>query len=157
MSSTIAQLERLRCAVAAPESRAGSLADYIDRGHPNDTQLAEASADMEHYRAEIATALQALCAALAAARRVSPDTVAAWVAWHRERCLGILAEEGPDRDAYGNISDHAVRRHVARETLAEWDKVLAGEQDYVRINDFFLADYAVEAERLANATGETPA
>ena len=149
MSSTIAQLERLRCKVAGWEILAGSLGDYIDRGHPNDAQLAEACADMERYQAETVTALQVLSAELAAARRDSPDTVAAWVAWHRERCRCILAEEGPDLDAYGSISDHAVRQFVARETLAEWNKVLAGEQDYVRINSFFLADYAVEAERLA--------
>jgi len=153
VSEAVAHLEALRWAVADPESRAGSLADYIDRGHPDDAQLAEACADMERYQGEIATAMQALSAALAQARRERPDVVADWVAWHRERCRRIVAEPGPDRDAYGNISNHAVRVFVARETLAEWDKVLAGEQDYVRINDYFLDDYAVEAQSLAEGRG----
>jgi len=149
VSETVAHLGALRCAVADPESRAGRLADSIDRGHPNDAQLAEARADMERHRDGSATAMQALSAALALARAESLGVVARWVGWHRERCRRILAGQGPDRDLYGNISDHAVRQYVARETLAEWDKVLSGEQDYVRINDYFLSDYAGDAQSLA--------
>ena len=149
MSETVAQLEALRCAVAAPEHWAGSLGDHIDRGHPDDAQAAQAMADMQRHQAEAAVALAVLSAALARARREAPERVTQWVDWHRERCRRIVAEGVPETPPSGSISDQAVRVFVAREALAEWHKVLAGEQDYVRLNDYFMPDYVTEAEALA--------
>jgi hypothetical protein len=57
-------------------------------------------------------------------------------------CQHIIAEgkETPS-DQDGSVTDQAVRLHVAQQTLAEWKKVLNGEQDFVSINAYYLRDY----------------
>ena len=46
----------------------------------------------------------------------------------------IVAEKSTEKNA-------AVRRNVAKGTIQEWEKVRAGEQQYVNINWYFLKDY----------------
>jgi hypothetical protein len=60
-------------------------------------------------------------------------------------CRRIIAEEVPPRTPGEPVSDQALRVHVAGQTLAEWEDVLKGRQDYVHINDSYLGDYAAAA------------
>ena len=46
----------------------------------------------------------------------------------------IVDEKSTEKNA-------AVRKNVAKGTIQEWEKVRAGEQDYVNINWYFLKDY----------------
>ena len=55
----------------------------------------------------------------------------------------IVEEQATDRNA-------TTRRFVAKNTLAEWEKVRAGEQDFVRINWHFLKDYREGVRKIDN-------
>jgi len=141
MDDAVGRLEARRSAVAMLEYLVGSLADYIDLGHPNEAEKGEALADMARYEAECTVARRVLSEALAVARAETPPAVAAWAAWHMAWCRRIMAEEVPPYETNERISDQAVRVYVARETLAEWEQVLQGTLDYVHINSFYLNDY----------------
>ena len=41
----------------------------------------------------------------------------------------------------GYVSDAQVSNYVARETLGQWNEVLAGTKDFIWINSYFLRDY----------------
>jgi hypothetical protein len=79
---------------------------------------------------------------LARLRATAPDAVEEWVRWHIGFCERVIAETadaGPQPNGY--VSNAQVANYVARETLAQWQEVLAGTKDYVRINGYFLREY----------------
>jgi hypothetical protein len=57
-----------------------------------------------------------------------------WVNYHIAMLQKIVDEKSTEKNA-------AVRRNVAKGTIQEWEKVRAGEQEYVNINWYFLKDY----------------
>ncbi|MDM8564897.1 hypothetical protein QUF74_04525 [Candidatus Halobeggiatoa sp. HSG11] len=72
-----------------------------------------------------------------------PITTKAWVVMHQE----ILQEITESiKVAVPPPESHKVMLHVAEQQMADWDKVLIGEQIYVSINDHWFKDYS---QRLA--------
>ncbi|MBN1372673.1 MAG: hypothetical protein JW987_12100 [Anaerolineaceae bacterium] len=129
-------LEELRRQAEAAENHAGSLGDYLDRARPSETEAREAYEEMQRSRAEAEGFIAELSNLLAQLRRDAPEAVAAWAERHRAACQAMRAGT-PARDQ----DFLATRDFVIGETLAEWEKVLRGEQDYVRINWYFMEGY----------------
>ena len=145
MNEQALQLEAIRQELDDLGSAVGSLYDYLDRGHPNEREEREALARIAEYEQAAAESRAQLSKLLARLRIAAPDAVEEWVRWHIGFCERVIAETagaGPNPGGY--VSDAQVSNYVARETLAEWQKVLAGTEDYVRINSYFLWDYRKE-------------
>ncbi len=119
---------------------AGNLCDYLDHGNPNEHQQQQALAEIAEYEKQSAESQLQLHEALVDLRTAAPRVVKEWVRWHIGICNRIVAEGEADPDQEPG-SDPAVRLYVARETLAEWQKVLEGNLDFVSINEYYLSDY----------------
>lgn len=143
MDARAVRLEILRQQVQMLESREGWLADYLDRGHPDEEQARATAAEMSTLREQAEQMRRLLSTEMAAMRATAPAVVVAWVGWHIGICQRILAEN-PGPMVKGTVSDQQVRLFVARQTLEAWQKVLVGAQDTVMINDYFLPDYQHE-------------
>ena len=128
------ELEKLRQELEKVEQENGNLSDYLDRGRPNaeqEQQTLKQMAQNEQRSVELRAQLRDQLVTL---RAHKPKVIEEWVQWHNEICQRILAEsEG--------TKARSARDLVARETLANWDKVLKGEEDFVSINGYYLADY----------------
>ena len=145
MIGYIQRLEDLRRRAEAAENHAGSLGDYLDRGRPSEAKAQEAYDEMRRSRAEAEGIITELSALLTQLRRDAPGAVADWAERHRAACQAMRADQTPrDQDFL------FTRDFVIGETLAEWDKVLRGEQDYVRINWYFMEGYEQFWEQAAN-------
>ena len=71
---------------------------------------------------------------VAVVRAEQPQAFEEWINYHTGILQKILDEKATDTNAN-------TRKFVAKNTLQEWEKVRAGEQDYVGINWYFLKDY----------------
>jgi len=131
MREEATQLEVLRQRIEAAEYEAGNLSDYIDRGRPNDKELKSAHERIGQMNQEAASLKAQLREMIANSPK---EAVEEWVNWHKNVLEEILKENPSD-------SNGKTRLHVANQTLAEWDKVLQGEQEHVNINWYFLKDY----------------
>jgi len=146
MRKAVARLEALRSEAERLGRAAGSLGDYLDRGHPGADEATRAMADMHRYQREYEEALSDLSAALILVRAEEPEAVAEWVAWHRAWCQRVIAEGTPPSVPNEPISTQAVRLYVAKETMGLWEQVLHGQRDYVSINEYFMGDYSMAAD-----------
>ena len=75
MIGYIQRLEDLRRRAEAAENHAGSLGDYLDRGHPNEIKAREAHEEMQRSRAEAEAVIAELSALLTQLRRDAPEAV----------------------------------------------------------------------------------
>ena len=134
------QLESLRQQIEDAEFTVGDQSDYLDLGKPNAAQAKSAKetiARMQAKSGELKTELHEL---IATVRREKPQALEEWVKFHKGILERIIAEPT------GNTKTK-VRQNVARETSQAWDKVLAGEQEYVNINWYYLKDYKTEVRK----------
>jgi hypothetical protein len=81
-------------------------------------------------------------------RAEQPQAIHEWVNLHTAILHKIMAETDTDGNA-------AVRRDVARRTLQEWEKVRAGEQEYVNINWYYLKDYKAQVRTVTGSKTQT--
>ncbi len=131
------QIEKLRQQIEDAGYESGSQSDYLDRGNPNKQQAQNAREYMARLDSTSRTLKVELHELLLTFRRQKPQVLEEWVKLHRDILQKILAETGSGTNA-------KVRQNVARTTLQAWEKVLAGEQDYVGINWSYLKDYKAE-------------
>jgi hypothetical protein len=131
----VRRLEDLRRRAEAEERAAGSLSDYLDHGRPNGREAQHALAEMEEHNRRAEIERRRLDELVADVRQGAPEAIAAWADAHRAVCTAIVAETA------GRETEAEVRRYVAGEALAAWDRVSRGEQSYVRINVYYLSDY----------------
>jgi hypothetical protein len=134
----ILRLEQLRQQVEGSEFLSSYAYGYLDKGNPNEDQQREAEASIESYQQWKRDGLRQLGDLLRSLRATAPEIVAEWVGWHLEICERILAS-GPQRGP-----DGVVRVYAAQQALAEWQKVLAGTQDFVSISGYYLSEYSDE-------------
>jgi hypothetical protein len=127
------QLETLRQKIEDSEFEAGDRSDYLSYGKPNPTQAKQAQELIEKLREESKAARAELKQLLGSLRTQKPQTIEEWVNYHAGLLQKIIDEK----------TEAAItpRKNVAKETLQNWDKVRAGELDYVNINWHFLKDY----------------
>jgi hypothetical protein len=140
MNDQAIRLESLRQEAQTFNSLAGNLYDYLDHGSPDEQQQRQALAEIAEYEKQSAESRRQLHEALVSLRATAPQVIEEWVRWHMDICKRIIAEgeASPDQEPG---SDPSVRLYVAGETLAEWKKVLKGDQDFVSINEYYLSDY----------------
>ena len=86
------------------------------------------------------TARAHLHAVIEAVRRENPAALAEWAEYHTSFLKRIKAETSNEMNA-------DTRRMMAASSLQEWEKVLAGEKDFVSINPGFLKDYSEEVNK----------
>ena len=128
------QLEKLRQKIEELHYQSGDRANYIDYGKPNPAQLKEAQDVLKKLDVEIKAGEAELKQMLDTLRKQQPQVVEEWVKYHISLLEMIVAENSTDRNA-------GTRKYVAKETIEEWNKLFAGEMDYVNINGYFLKDY----------------
>jgi len=144
LSETI-QLERLRQKIEDSEFEAGNQSDYLDRGKPNAAQAKQAQEMITRLNGQTETAKAELGQLIAAVRSQQPQALEEWVDFHIAALQKIIDEKATGVNA-------VTRRSVAKTTLQEWEKVRAGQQDYVRINWYFLKDYKESVRKLNSAS-----
>jgi hypothetical protein len=131
------QLEVLRQKIEEAEYESGNMSDYIDRGRPGDKELKSAQERIARMNKEAASLKAELRELIAASPR---EALEEWINWHKNVLEEILNENSADPNS-------KTRQHVARATLAEWDKVLQGGQEHVNINWYFLKNYREKAQK----------
>jgi hypothetical protein len=138
------QLETLRQRIEDSEYEAGDKTDYLSYGKPNAAQAKQAKELIEKLNLESKAARAELKQLLTTLRAQQPQAVEEWIEYH----LGIL-------QAIINEKTEAVitpRKNVAKETIQNWEKVRAGEIEYVNINWHFLKDYKASVRTITNHT-----
>ena len=143
------QLEKLRQKIEDSEFEAGNQSDFLDRGKPNAAQTKRAQELIAQLNDQTETAKAELRQTIATFRAQQPQALEEWVDFHVDILRKIVDEKATGTNA-------VTRRNVAKTTLQEWEKVRAGQQDYVRINWYFLTDYKESVRKLNGAsTGKT--
>ena len=135
------QLETLRQKIEDAEIESGSQSDYLDRGQPNAGQVKQAQDTINKLRNQINVSRMELSKLIAIVRLQSPQAINEWVNFHADILQKIVNEAPTGKNA-------KVRENLAKGALQEWEKVRNGEQDYVRINWYFLNDYRESAKRI---------
>jgi hypothetical protein len=139
------QPETLRQKIEDLMYESGDRANYLDYGKP---KAAEAKKTQETIKQldNQAKALQAELKLLIADMRAQhPQAFEEWINYHTGMLQKIMDENTKD-------PNERTRKFVAKQTLEEWEKVRAGEQDYVNINWNFLKDYKAEVRTITGGT-----
>ena len=135
------QLEILRQKIEDIEYESGSQSDYLDLGKPNKEQ-ARAAKELIGQLNSQSNALKAeLQQLISTVRLQNMQAIREWINYHVE----ILEKIPTENTADVNI---AVRKNLARNTIKEWGRVRAGEQEYVGINWHFLKDYKANIRKM---------
>ena len=135
------QLETLRQKIEDASYEAGDKTDYLSYGKPN---AAEAKKTQEYIKQldSQAKALQAeLKQLIADVRSQHPQAFEEWITYHTGMLQDIVDEKTTGKDA-------GTRKFVAKQTIQEWEKVRAGEQEYVNINWHYLKDYKADVRKI---------
>lgn len=141
------QLETLRQKIEDAEYEAGNQSDYLDRGKPNSGQAKHAQERIDKLNSQSKALKAELKQLIAAMRSQNPQALDEWVNFHTGLLQKILDEKTTGANA-------ATRRSVAKGTMQEWEKVRAGEQEYVNINWYFLKDYKASVRKFDSITDE---
>jgi hypothetical protein len=135
------KLEKLRQKIEDVEYEAGSQSDYIDLGKPSPAQAKQARENIEKLNNQSKALKEELRQLITDVRAQQPQAFDEWINFHIEILQKIVDENTTDAKARTRI-------HVARETIQNWEKVRAGEQEYVNINWYFLKDYKSDVRKL---------
>jgi len=143
LSETI-QLETLRQKIEDSEYEAGDKTDYLSYGKPNAAQAKQAQALIEKLKLQSTEARAELKQLLGTLRSQRSQAIEEWLNYHIDLLQKIVDEK----------TDAVItpRKNVAKETIQNWEKVRAGELDYVSINWHFLKDYKATVRTI---TGQT--
>ena len=140
------QLETLRQKIEDSEYEAGDRSDYLSYGKPNPAQAKQAQELIEKLKVESKSARAELNQLLGSLRAQQPQAVEEWVNYHTGLLQKIIDEK--------TEAVITPRKNVAKETLQNWDKVRAGELDYVNINWHFLKDYKASVRTITGGSAK---
>lgn len=142
------QLETLRQKIEDVNYESGDRANYLDYGKPH---AAEAKKTQEYIK-QLDSQAKALRAELkqliASVRSQQPQAFEEWINYH----IGMLQKIIDEKTEGANAR---TRKFVAKQTLEEWEKVRAGEQEYVNINWNFLKDYKASVRTITGRSLKT--
>ncbi len=133
-------LERLRHEIDDLQGSAGSLGDYIDRGHPSSVEEKAAYADMERQRQDAERLRARLQTLVETLRLDAPEILAAWADAHARVCRSLLASL-PDRS-----DDAQTARFVARAALEAWERLPKDGETFIAIATPWLEGYLERLE-----------
>ncbi|MBL8063237.1 MAG: hypothetical protein JNK32_09480 [Anaerolineales bacterium] len=138
MRDEVIQLEKFRQQIEKEMYDSGSTSDFIDRGNPTPQQLKQAKDFLTSQEKKIAGLRAEFHLLLQKSERAA---IQEWVELHKGILQKILSEKSTDAHS-------KTRLFVAGNTLKEWEKVQAGEMEFVNINWYFLKDYKEEVRNL---------
>jgi len=132
-------LEALRKDIDDTESAAGSLSDYINRGHPSPEEIQRIIDQMQSQRAQVLHGRKRLHAQVEAFRRSCPEILLVWAQAHRRTCQYYVmsTEKSASRPGF----DVQTARYVARTTLEAWEALPDRGETFISINSAFLLGY----------------
>jgi hypothetical protein len=137
------QLETLRQKIEDSEYEAGSQSDYLDRGRPTPAQAKKANELISELKRQSQASRAELKQLISTVRSHHPEALEEWVNFH----IGIL-QKVCDEKTMG--AEAVARRNLAKGTLQEWERIRAGEMEYVSINWHFLKDYKASARKITS-------
>jgi post-segregation antitoxin (ccd killing protein) len=142
MLTEVNHLETLRQKIEDLDSEAGSQSDYLDYGKPDPKQAKQTQEFIDQLNNKSRALKAELKDLIAKVRAQQPQAIHEWADLHINILQKIVAETEAGVQA-------AVRRDVAQRTRQEWEKVRAGEQEYVNINGHYLKDYRSYVRKIA--------
>ena len=141
------QLETLRQKIEDTEFEAGDKTDYLSYGKPGPAQAKQTKELIEKLKSQSKALRAEFTQLIAATRSQQPQAFGEWVNYHTDMLQKIVDEKSTDKNA-------SARRNVAKETIQQWEKVRAGEQEYVNINWHFLKDYKAEVRKITSGRAQ---
>lgn len=142
----VQRLEAMRQEIDLLESAAGSLGDYLDRGHPSPAEAEEALSQMHAYRQDADQRRAHLQAQVDSFRQTYPEALKAWAEAHRRVCRGYLSAPDQPND------DFQTMRYVAQTTLEAWEKLPQEGETFISINTYWMNDYLDRLQALFQCT-----
>ena len=139
------QLEMLRQKIEDSDYEAGSQSDYLDRGRPTPVQAKKANELISELKRQGQASRAELKQLISTVRSQRPEALEEWINFH----IGILQKIGDEKTM---DAEAVARRNVAKSTLQEWEKIRAGEMEYVSINWHFLKDYKASVRTITNGS-----
>lgn len=142
------QLETLRQTIEDMEYESGDRANYLDYGKPNPAQAKQARELIEKLNQQSKSARAELKQLIETVRSQQLQALEEWVNYHIGMLQKIVDEKSTEKNA-------AARRNVAKETIQNWEKVRAGETEFVNINWYFLKDYKASVRSITGRSLKT--
>ena len=140
------QLETLRQKIEDTYAASVMQSEMLDRGAVARAKEKETREFVDRHNNQAKALKEELKQMIAATRSQNPQAFEAWINYHIAM-LQKIAEENTGGDKA------KLRRSVAKQTIAEWEKVRAGEQEYININGYYLKDYRANVRK--NKGGRT--
>ena len=140
-------LETLRQTIEDMEYESGDRANYLDYAKPTPAQAKQANELIEKLKEQSKAARAELKQLIATVRSQQPQALEEWVNYH----IGILQKIVDEK------TDAAItpRKNLAKETIQNWEKVRAGEMEFVNINWHFLKDYKASVRSITGRSLKT--
>jgi len=142
------QLETLRQSIEDAEFEVGDKTDYLSYGKPNPKQAQQTKELIENLKSQSKTLREEFKQRIATVRAQQPQALEEWVNFHTDILQKVMEETKMGAEA-------VARRNVAKETIQNWEKVRAGELDYVSINWHFLKDYKASVRTITGKNVKT--
>jgi hypothetical protein len=134
----------MRRDVEIMQTRAGQVGDIIDKADLGGAAAEAAMAEMSGFDEARRRAGAALDDRLRELRRDFPEVIERWVGVHQAACRAYISEAPKVK-----VRDREMTPWLARDTIRQFDMVLAGERNFVSINNVYLRDYdAIWQEKL---------
>lgn len=135
MTPEVLQLEGLRQQIQDLQEEINKEVGIVEYGRPEPKptqKLNKLRKQSQQARAELRTVVESV-------RRSKPEAITEWINYHKGFLERIQAETSPTDN----------RRTFVGFCLEQWEKVAAGEQEFVYINEHFLKEYNAEVRNRA--------
>lgn len=142
MHADAVQLETLRQKIEDALYESAMKSEMLDRGKPSAAETKKTRETINQLDSQAKALKEELKQTIAATCLQNPQAFEEWIDYHLGMLQKIVDEKSTEKNA-------AVRRNVAKGTIQEWEKVRAGEQEYVNINWYFLKDYKAGVRSIA--------
>lgn len=128
------QLETVRQKIEDTYEASAADSEMLDRSMVASARQKETREFVDQHNNQAKVLKEELKQLIAATRSQNPQAFEEWIEYHIAMLQKIAGEN--------TAGDKArIRRSVAKTTIAEWEKVRAGEQEYININGYYLEDY----------------
>ena len=148
MHAEAVQLEALRQKIEDALYESAMNSEMLDRGKPSAAETKKTRETINQLDRQAKALKEELKQTIAATRLQNPQAFEEWIDYHIGTLQNIVDEKSTEKNA-------AVRRNVAKGTIQEWEKVRAGEQEYVNINWYFLKDYKAGVRSITRGVSKT--
>jgi len=132
------QLEGLRQLIQNLQEEINAEVGIVEYGRPKPKptpKVIKLREQSRQARAELHTVIETI-------RQSKPESITEWINYHKSFLVPIQTEASTAANA-------DTRRNFAGFCLQQWEKVAAGEQEFVYINEHFLKDYNAEVRNRA--------